>query len=248
MKLKLFLLIITAYFLILSAGCTVQEDSAIQTPTPTVVQTEIITEGYTDVSPSKAKEMISDEKVVVVDVSPVWSSGHLPGAINMPLSAINDEIKYLSSDNDYLIYCHSDSASIEGAETFVNNGFTPVYRLDGNYRAWTDAGYPVEYPKYINVTAEDAKSMMETDSRLVIVDVSPLYDQGHIPGSISIPLSDIETKIQMQDKSAHYLIYCHSDSASIEGAETFMNSGFNPVYRLEGNFKAWTDAGYPVEI
>ena len=241
MKTKLLLLLVAVVFLIGAAGCAGQDETAVE-PEPTMMAT-----GYSDISPSEAMAMNNEGNVVVVDVSPIWAIGHLPGAISMSLSVIDDEIKYLSTANAYLIYCHSDAASMQGADTFVKNGFSPVYRLEGNYQAWVDTGYAVEYPMYTDVTAEFAKTMMDVDSRLVIVDVSPIYAQGHLPGSISVPLSSIDTQIKMLDKSAHYLIYCHSDAASIQGADTFMNAGFNPVYRLEGNYQAWVDAGYPVE-
>ncbi len=249
MKTRLFLVLIAVFFLILSAGCTAQEDNPAgqETDQMTAATTVAASLGYSDVSVSEAKKKIENMEALVVDVSPVWANGHIPGAVNMPLSTIDSEIIYLSTENKYLVYCHSDSASIQGAETFVNNGLGPVYRLEGNYQAWTDAGYPVEYPMYTNVTAEMAKSMMNADPRLVIVDVSPAYDLGHIPGAISVPLSNIELVISTLDKSAPYLIYCHSDSASIQGTEIFMNTGFNPVYRLEGNYQAWVDAGYPVQ-
>jgi rhodanese-related sulfurtransferase len=31
-----------------------------------------------------------------------------------------------------------------GAQLMVDDGFNNVYRLEGNYGAWTDAGYTVE--------------------------------------------------------------------------------------------------------
>jgi rhodanese-related sulfurtransferase len=44
----------------------------------------------------------------------------------------------------YLVYCHVDSVAIQGAQKLVDAGFIHVYRLEGNYAAWVDAGYPVE--------------------------------------------------------------------------------------------------------
>jgi rhodanese-related sulfurtransferase len=51
----------------------------------------------------------------------------------------------------------------------------------------------------------------------------------------------------MLDINKDYLVYCHTDSASILGARKLIDAGFNPVYRLEGNFRAWIDAGYYTE-
>jgi rhodanese-related sulfurtransferase len=102
---------------------------------------------------------------------------------------------------------------------------------------------------YVDVTAEEAKELIENNPDMVIIDVSPLYDQGHIPGAVNYYVGDgsLDEAIPSLDKDATYLVYCHTDSASIQGAQMLVDSGFSHVYRLEGNFRAWADAGYDVE-
>jgi rhodanese-related sulfurtransferase len=46
--------------------------------------------------------------------------------------------------DDYLVYCHADGPSIQGARMLVDAGFPTVYRLVGNYGAWVGAGYATE--------------------------------------------------------------------------------------------------------
>jgi rhodanese-related sulfurtransferase len=102
---------------------------------------------------------------------------------------------------------------------------------------------------YIDVTAEEAKELIDNNSDLVIIDVSPNYDNGHIPGAINYYIGDgsLDSAIPNLDKDKKYLVYCHVDSASISGAKKLVDAGFKPVYRLEGNYQAWIDAGYPIE-
>ena len=102
---------------------------------------------------------------------------------------------------------------------------------------------------YIDVTPEEAKQLMDTIPDLVIVDVSPKYAQGHLPGAVNYYVGDgsLDAAISDLDKSKPYLVYCHVDSASIAGAKKLVEAGFDPVYRLEGNYSAWVDAGYPIE-
>jgi rhodanese-related sulfurtransferase len=52
----------------------------------------------------------------------------------------------------------------------------------------------------------------------------------------------------MLDKSKPYLVYCHTESASRQGAQKLVDAGFTMVYRLEGEYDAWVDAGYMVEM
>lgn len=103
--------------------------------------------GYTDISPAEAKDMIDNNaNLVVIDVSPNYAQGHLPGALEYPLGdgSLDMALPALDKNMDYLVYCHTDSASMSGAEKLVEAGFDPVYRLEGNYAAWVDAGYPIE--------------------------------------------------------------------------------------------------------
>ena len=102
---------------------------------------------YTDISAAEAKQLIdNDPEVVVIDVSPAYSAGHLPGAVNYYLGdgSLDAAIPTLDKDATYLVYCHVESVSRQGAQKLVDAGFANVFRLEGDYEAWVDAGYPIE--------------------------------------------------------------------------------------------------------
>ncbi len=103
---------------------------------------------------------------------------------------------------------------------------------------------------YIDVSAMDAMELISSTPELIIIDVSPSYEKGHIPGAVNYYVGDgsLDTAIPSLDSNAIYLVYCHVDSASISGAKKLVDAGFENVYRLEGNYAAWVDAGYDVEI
>lgn len=106
-----------------------------------------------------------------------------------------------------------------------------------------------ENVKYTNISAEKAYNMIMEMPEIIIVDVSPIYNKGHIKGAVSAYVGDgtLDMKLEVWDKDATYLVYCHSDEASMLGAQKFIDAGFEKVYRLEGNYKAWLKAGYPIE-
>lgn len=108
---------------------------------------------YLNISPEKAKEIIDNNgEVIVIDVSPKYDEGHIPGAINYYVGdgSLDDAIPNLDSGKEYLVYCHTDEASMLGAQKLIDAGFLNVYRLEGNYAAWVDAGYEVETtPNYL---------------------------------------------------------------------------------------------------
>jgi Raf kinase inhibitor-like YbhB/YbcL family protein len=102
----------------------------------------------------------------------------------------------------------------------------------------------------MDVTAAEAKDLIDNNPDLVIIDVSPIYDDGHIPGAVNYYIGDgsLDAAIPDLDPDGKYLVYCHTDTASIPGAQKLVDAGFENVYRLAGNFAAWVDAGDEVEI
>lgn len=102
---------------------------------------------------------------------------------------------------------------------------------------------------YMDVTPQEAKIIIDENPDLVIIDVSPKYDEGHLPGAVNYYLGDgsLDNAIPTLDPEGKYLVYCHVDSVSISGAQALVDAGFKNVYRLEGNYSAWVDAGYEIE-
>ena len=102
---------------------------------------------------------------------------------------------------------------------------------------------------YMDITPEEAKKLIDENPDLIIIDVSPKYDDGRLPGAVNYYIGDgsLSNAIPTLDPEAEYLVYCHVDSASIGGAQALIDAGFKNVYRLEGNYAAWVDAGYEVE-
>jgi rhodanese-related sulfurtransferase len=103
--------------------------------------------GYTDVTAAEAHELItSNPDIIIIDVSPYYMEGHLPGAVSYPLAngGLAEAIPGLDKSKTYLVYCHSLAASTAAAKKLVDAGFKHVYRLQGNYAGWVAEGYPVE--------------------------------------------------------------------------------------------------------
>lgn len=103
---------------------------------------------------------------------------------------------------------------------------------------------------YMDVTPQEARTLIDGKPGIVVIDVSPAYAQGHLPGAVNYYVGDgsLDAAIPMLDMRNEYLVYCHSDSASMLGAQKLADAGFDKVYRLQGNYAAWVGAGYPVEM
>lgn len=125
----------------------ISAEAEIDSPASDGPTEDIDSNSYIDIKPEAAYELITDNpEVIVIDVSPNYDDGHLPGAVNYYVGdgSLDEAIPSLDKSGTYLVYCHVDSASIAGAQKLVDAGFSDVYRLDGNYSAWVDAGLPIE--------------------------------------------------------------------------------------------------------
>lgn len=102
---------------------------------------------------------------------------------------------------------------------------------------------------YTDISAAEAKQLIDENPEVIIIDVSPIYAAGHLPGAVNYPVGDgsPDAAIPMLDENATYLVYCHAESRSRQGAQKLVDAGFMNVYRLEGEYDAWVDAGYPIE-
>jgi rhodanese-related sulfurtransferase len=90
------------------------------------------------------------EKIVLVDVreESEWARGHLPGAIHLGKGVIERDIEqaFPEKDASLVLYCGGGFRSALAADNLQKMGYTNVISMDGGWRAWTEAGFPVEKP------------------------------------------------------------------------------------------------------
>ena len=90
----------------------------------------------------------------------------------------------------------------------------------------------------MNITAEEAKKLMDSESGYVILDVrtEQEYAQGHIPGAILIPDYEISEKAEavLTDKDQLILVYCRSGRRSKNAAAQLEEMGYTRIREFGG--------------
>jgi membrane protein DedA with SNARE-associated domain/rhodanese-related sulfurtransferase len=89
-------------------------------------------------------------KPVIVDVrSPTARAlepRRIPGALHVPLHAVDHHVKDLPRDREIILYCTcpNEASAAQVAKILMNSGFKKVRPLHGGLDAWIEAGYEVE--------------------------------------------------------------------------------------------------------
>ena len=91
---------------------------------------------------------------------------------------------------------------------------------------------------YVNITAEEAKRIMDSEEGYIILDVRTQeeYDEGHIPGAIVISHEEIAEKAEkvLTDKNQMILVYCRSGRRSKIAAEALLELGYTNIKEFGG--------------
>jgi rhodanese-related sulfurtransferase len=88
------------------------------------------------------------EKGILVDVreDSEWEAGHAAGAIHLGKGIIERDIENRIPDptQRLVLYCGGGYRSALAADALQKMGYSNVISLDGGWRAWVEAGLPVE--------------------------------------------------------------------------------------------------------
>ena len=91
---------------------------------------------------------------------------------------------------------------------------------------------------YMNITAEEAKQIMDSEEGYIILDVRTQeeYDESHIIGAVLLSLDDIEDKahVVLPDKDQLILVYCRSGRRSKIAAEALVELGYSNIKEFGG--------------
>ena len=101
-----------------------------------------------------------------------------------------------------------------------------------------------------NLSVEEF-ARMAADKQNVILDVRTAteFKAGHLAGAVNLDVNapDFEARAALLDKSRTYLVHCASGVRSVKARENLSRLDFPKLYNLPGGFRAWAQAGKPVE-
>lgn len=100
-------------------------------------------------------------------------------------------------------------------------------------------------------TVADVKRRREAGERFTLVDVREEgeYAAGHAAGAVHIGKGVIERDIEAKvpDPATPLVLYCGGGFRSALAADALQKMGYTNVVSMDGGWRAWTEAGLPVE-
>jgi rhodanese-related sulfurtransferase len=97
---------------------------------------------------------------------------------------------------------------------------------------------PVEIVQPESISPEEAQERLESEEDIILLDVRNQgeYEEKHIPGSILIPVDELEKRAEAEltDKNTDIFVYCASGRRSTTASNILAGLGYSKVYNLGG--------------
>jgi rhodanese-related sulfurtransferase len=99
------------------------------------------------------------------------------------------------------------------------------------------------------VTVEETRERTKTGARLIDVREDSEWQAGHASGAEHLGKGIIERDIEerVPDKETELILYCGGGYRSALAADVLQRMGYRNVYSMAGGWKAWKEAGAPLE-
>jgi rhodanese-related sulfurtransferase len=93
------------------------------------------------------KRIDAGEKFILIDTreDTEWARGHIPGAVHLSKGVIERDIEKAVPDKGatIVLYCGGGFRSALAADNLQRMGYQNVISMDGGWRGWTEANFPV---------------------------------------------------------------------------------------------------------
>ncbi len=199
-----------------------------------------------ELSPETARKKLQSGALLIDTRSPeAFDTRHLAGAVGIPLTAaFGTWVGWvIPPDVPLILAVESREATPGAVRQLLRVGYE---RLEGYlavpFEGWQEWG----------TTASTARVPIDAlgpgGPQYQVLDVRERseWSEGHIPGALSIPLSELRQRTGAIPTERPLVVHCAHEFRSTIAGSLLQRAGFE-VSHLIGGFEAWRQAGKPVE-
>lgn len=222
---------------------------------------KITTDGYGLINTKSLKALLDrNAEISVFDARnpEEYQEVHIKGAENLPQKKFAEHEDLLPEDTSRLVifYCNGVKCgkSKKAAKEALARGYDKVLVYAEGMPVWEEKGMPIytgpEYEARIETTkiapADLDALLKKSPDAITVVDVRDAeeFAEGHIPGSINIPVASFASQSGTLDKNKEIIVYCNSGGRSYNAYRKLMKLGYKNY--KQAIFADWKEAGLPV--
>lgn len=109
---------------------------------------------------------------------------------------------------------------------------------------------PAAAQPFTDISVQELKASLDAGEKLLLLDVRTPEEytgDGHVAGSVLIPVDQVESRLSEIPKDTPVVCICRSGNRSRTACETLAANGYSGLRNVEGGMRAWAAAGYPIE-
>jgi len=96
-----------------------------------------------------------------------------------------------------------------------------------------------------DITVAEAVALRDQGALFVDVRTTEEYSAAHVAGSVSIPLDQLQTRINEVPRDREVVVICASGTRAKTGRDMLVEAGYTKVACMTGGLHEWQAEGYP---
>lgn len=193
-------------------------------------------------------DMIADSLVLDTRYVSSFTTSHIPNSISIWAEGVPTYAGwFLPYDISLFLVGNSHKIDSTLIDLF-RLGYSVKGYFSEDFISWHKAGLPTN--SISTITVQELKAQLDSSKPLWILDIRSsreLTDEGKVPGSHHIPITELTSQTDLIPTDRNIFIICGSGHRSTTAASLLLQQGpYKPVVIL-GGFSSWKSLNYPIE-
>jgi rhodanese-related sulfurtransferase len=190
---------------------------------------------------------------LILDTRPAeqFAAMHIRGSIQISLAGhfASWAAILIDASRSLVLNCDNTKSAHEACNRLARVGLRGVVGYSiADEQEWHKEGF--ELASISTYRCGNVSPLIVGDCPVQLVDVRSRAEwlKGHLPGAISIPLLDLDSKAHSIDPSKNSLVYCYEGYRATTAASLLLHRNASKIGILIDGIEGWSACGLPLEI